>query len=690
MKKTLLLAIFSLLGIVASVTAQTSENKQRALDYIKSQEKELGIKSEHTFNLSFVKKSLAGETLRFQQMLHGVPVFGSEIVVNFSPQNEVAFLSDSYDKTIQDINVVPSINDSQAIIISNKELKFSGNISFQESKLYVINMANATKLVYRVVTNVSDRKGSWEVIVDAKTSQILSTKDIAYYYSDKDHKKDPNKKKRTKSIVEKTQAAAPLAFVSGTGTVFSSDPLSVAHVAYGGQYVDGGDATNASLNAARSTVTLPEIDLTGGVYKLKSSYVEIKELEIPDKGLFTQASNNFSFTRDQDGFEAVNVFYHTDKNLRYINETLGVDCRPLTNGGVLWFDPSGVDGDDNSYYTVGTLTFGEGCVDDAEDADVIWHELGHGLHNWMVGGNASSAQGLGEGSGDYWAQSNSWSLNQWASTDAAYHYMFNWDGHNECWGGRSTNYAPLYPGGLVGSIHTDGQIWSTSLMRIWKRIGRAKMDTAFLEGLALTNGSTNQQNAARAVRQAAVNMCYPCADVKAMTEEFTATGYVMPAVALKICCPEPQTVTAGAGNTYAVPSFSSLSNAINASCNAVITQSPAVGAVLAPGTYPVTMTATSGTAVNCNFNLIVQANLGVDEVVKRSIVIYPNPATNTLNVKGEFDNLEKVAIYNMLGQNVMNTLVTGPETAINISRLPKGVYTLNFESSKVPFKFIKQ
>jgi zinc metalloprotease ZmpB len=471
--------------------------------------------------------------------------------------------------------------------------------------------------------------------------------------------------------------------------VFSSDPLSVSRVAYGGQYVDGNDATNAALDAARSSVTLPEIDLTAGVYTLKSSYVEIKDFEAPLKGLFTQASNDFSFTRDNDAFEAVNVFYHTDNNLRYINETLGVNCKPLTNGGILHFDPSAVNGDDNSYYSSGRLAFGEGCVDDAEDADVVWHELGHGLHDWLTGGSLSQVNGLSEGCGDYWAQSNSRILNQWLSTDTAYHYMFNWDGHNVCWGGRSTNVATTYPQPASTGIHSYGQIWATANMKIWDVLGRQKTDKAFLEGLRLTNSSTNQPNAAIAVRQAAINMNYPCADIQTMTQKYTAAGYTMPAVALKINCPGTQTVNAGPGNTYTVTSFASLSNAISPNCTATVTQSPAVGANLAPGSYTVTMTATSGTSVNCPFTLVVQAALGIEDVVKINLSIYPNPASTQITIKGDFVADRSIGIFNVLGQKVMGSTLKTNENIIDISSLSLGVYTIKFNDTNTTVKFVK-
>jgi len=378
--------------------------------------------------------------------------------------------------------------------------------------------------------------------------------------------------------------------------------------------------------------------------------------------------------------------------MRYINDTLNINLMPYQYSGGVQYDPHGLNGADNSYYTSGSgrLAFGEGGVDDAEDADVIIHELGHGIHDWITGGNSSSAEGLGEGSGDYWAQSYGRSLNQWTSSDAEYQWMFNWDGHNTCWGGRTTNYAPIYPGGLVNQIHTDGQIWATVNMKIWDVLGRTKTDTAFLEGLGLTNSSTNQQNAAIAVRQAAIDMNYSCADIKVITEKYTAAGYVMPAIPLRINCPGTQTVTADGLGNYTVPSFASLANAINSNCDAVVTQSPAVGTVVGVGTHVITMTATSGTSVNCNFNLVVQASLGVEDVVKNTFSIYPNPASTTITIKGDNFENEEIEVYNMLGQKVIGKNLITNESTIDISNLANGVYIVYFMNSKASHKFVKQ
>ncbi|MEO5775537.1 MAG: T9SS type A sorting domain-containing protein [Flavobacterium sp.] len=687
MKLKLHFATLALTVISFSGFAQVSENEGVARQWISTHATDLRIKPTDAFKLSFVFKSDAGETLRFQQMMNDVPVYQSEIVVNFNPAKELVYTTDSYKNEIQNIATTPGISKEAALDASKENLKFTCEYTVAENNLFVTSVNDQTKLVYRVVTNPQSGNGSWVVLVDAQTGSILSTYDEAIYH----HKKSFGTAKASPPVTP----LAPFAYTTGTAMVYLTNPLSAAHVAYGATgYVDGNDLNTTQLANARAAVTLQEIDLTSGVYRLRSSFVDISDFEAPTTGVFTQATSAFSFTRDNNAFEAVNIFYHLDEGLRYINTTLGINCRPSLNGGVLRFDSSGLNGADNSHYlpSSDSLAFGEGCVDDAEDSDVIMHEFGHGIHDWMTNGNTSPY--IGEGNGDYWAQSYHRSFNQLLSTDAAYQWMFKWDGHNVCWSGRTTDYGGYYPGDLVGlqggAAHTDGQVWVTVLMQIYDIVGRTKMDKAFLNGLALTTSSSNQQTSAIAVRQAAINLNYPCADIQVFTERFTDRGYTMPALALTMAVIADQTVVAGPGNTYTLPSYATLANPITQNCDAALTQSPIVGTVLAPGTYPITMTATSGTTVIRTFQLTVTPFLGIDESVKNHFVLYPNPAANILNVKGDFDSEESVTIYNMLGQTVLTKAVTSNEESIDISSLAKGIYNVYFNNAKVSYKFIKE
>jgi hypothetical protein len=218
--------------------------------------------------------------------------------------------------------------------------------------------------------------------------------------------------------------------------------------------------------------------------------------------------------------------------MRYINETLGIALRPIQYEGGVQFDPQGLDGDDNSHYDSGSgqLAFGEGCVDDDEDADVVLHELGHGLHDWVTNGGLSNiVDGLSEGFGDYWAQSYSRSLGQWGPGNPEYHWVFNWDGHNECWGGRVTNIALPYPTSVqpYPAVHSGGQHWSTCLMKIYDQIGREKTDTITLEGLAMTGMMSSQNDAANAVYQAASDLGLPASELDIISSTFEGCGYMM-------------------------------------------------------------------------------------------------------------------------------------------------------------------
>ncbi|MCB0466389.1 MAG: PepSY domain-containing protein, partial [Aequorivita sp.] len=461
----------------------------------------------------------SGETFRFYHTVNGVEVFDSSVAVHVSNNNQVTYHASTFDSAVETIDTNPSISADDALNAAKTALNIEGYISQKDIKLYVYDKLGSTQLVYRVTTMSEFRMGNWETIVDAKTGAILSTQDIAIYEKNPKGIKNP---------------VAPTTMATGTAMVYDPDPLTKTGNIYGGNYVDNNDQTNTELDAARTAVSLLDIEFDGTNYRLRGPYTEIAELGAPSTGLFIQNSPDFSFTRDEQGFEAANCYYHIDKTFRYINDDLGIPLVSIFNGGVVRYDPHGANGADNSFYSAGSLQFGEGGVDDAEDMDVVLHELGHGLHDFVTNGHISQVNGLSEGTGDYWANSYKRGLGFWDITDPQYFWVFGWDGHNPFWAGRVTNYGAMYPGGLTGSIHTDGQIWATVLLEIWEIIGKEKMDAAVLEGLAMTNSNTNQQNAAIAVRQAAIDMGYTCPEIDAFTDRFEARGYTLP---VYICDP---------------------------------------------------------------------------------------------------------------------------------------------------------
>ena len=63
-------------------------------------------------------------------------------------------------------------------------------------------------------------------------------------------------------------------------------------------------------------------------------------------------------------------------------------------------------------------------------------------------------------------------------------------------------------------------------------------------------------------------------------------------------------------------------------------------------------------------------DLGFEQTQQqKELHIYPNPATNQINIDGDFN---QVLIYNSIGELVLN--ITESSHAINVSHLPKGLY----------------
>lgn len=215
--------------------------------------------------------------------------------------------------------------------------------------------------------------------------------------------------------------------------VYNPDPLTASRTSYGGQFKNFGDSTNESLDAARELVQVP-MKFQGDSFWVSNSYVKVFSHK---GGFITSKTDTFDFTRDQDEFESVNVLYHITEYRKYL-ETIGLEDALAYR---ITVNPRAFLGDQSRFSPSvqnkreGTLSFGYSNaqrphVDDAEDADVIIHELGHGISRYMNGTNNSALDrvSLDEGFGDYLACGYSKDIDSYN-----WEKLFSWDGHNEFW-----------------------------------------------------------------------------------------------------------------------------------------------------------------------------------------------------------------------------------------------------------------
>ncbi len=223
-------------------------------------------------------------------------------------------------------------------------------------------------------------------------------------------------------------------------------------------------------------------DYSASKFQLKNDFFVIKDFSPPNTIPYTSATNNFSFNRSNNAFEDINVFYHLNNFHDYI-VSLGFTN---LNNDIIKFDTHGSNGADNSFFTYTPsprLTFGEGGVDDGEDASVVIHEYTHALSHFAAPNTNDGAErmALDEALGDYFAGTY---VSQYG--DFTKGKVFPWDGHNEFWAGRITNSDSTYTTfDEANSIYKNAEIMSSAFMDIFDVLGREITDKLVLESMFL-------------------------------------------------------------------------------------------------------------------------------------------------------------------------------------------------------------
>ena len=439
------------------------------------------------------QESPMGFHVTYEQTIDGIPVYRSNVVVTIDQSNRVVFVSNDYKPDLALATTLAAVGSVRAMSVSMSHLGVEETLDgFPTSRLIVYAEEETPRLAYEVTIASRTPSGSWAMIIDAQTGDVVSVVDL-----------------RVK--------------VDGTGLIFDPDPITSASATYGDPgFVDNGDASSPELAAQRVGVTLRDITLDGSDYKLEGPNCVIEDWHVPNVAPATETDpNNFQYTRDQSGFEDVMVYYHMDQIARYM-QGLGFSTTGLATN----VDPHGWDPTDpfNSFFdpAVNKIAFGEEGVDHAEDADVIWHEVGHAIQEaqaeWHSKGG--EARHIGEGFSDYWA--GSYSRNGWAHQSD---WVYNWMGHNEYWNGRVLNDATSYPaGGVVGwDIYTGGTLWASVLMEIWDVAGREVLDKCILQSHYLLGSNPTMRYNAAAILQVNRSV-YGGANVREMCGKFEDRG----------------------------------------------------------------------------------------------------------------------------------------------------------------------
>ena len=281
------------------VNAGTPE--QMARQYLSENFQMLKIQQDLSdLNYLDTKETPGGFHVHFVQYKGDYPVVNSTINVTINRQNKVVFVMNGYklqygEKSQPDLTTINFTKDN-ALITAKNYLGISGSIAFEKSETKVYYNKGTFRLAQvATIIPAEDKFGEWEVMVDAQTGEIFRVQDKACYVNPGND--NPQ-------------------VVNGTGYVFDPDPITHARTTYGTPgFVDNNDADSDSLTAHREFRTLYDITFNGSVYSLVGPYAEIRDFESPFTGLHTNATSDFSFTRSDDNFEAVNVYFLIDQKV---------------------------------------------------------------------------------------------------------------------------------------------------------------------------------------------------------------------------------------------------------------------------------------------------------------------------------------------------------------------------------------
>ena len=464
-----------------------------------SDELNLGINAA-SFKLTESKESLLGTHSYYQQTVNGLDVDGAQVVVSVNGNNEVFKVYNStVNGSMKALEAsIPFLSESQALETAWSHLQVNGSLN--SAPIAKLVYSKNLNLVYKIVLSTSSPAGHFDVTVDAQDGRILDVLDAALPRMKRAEAPARNKGKALFGsfasarkafefkMISKAIMTNEIAFVDGTAQVFDPSPV----VTLG--RTDLQDNSDASIFLpAYKTQDLKDISFVDGVYSLKGPKVKLIDFESPVAAPSTSADGSWIFERSNPRFNDAMTYLHIDRSARYI-ESLGFVNNRRVFANTIEVDANGVDGADNSHYIPSSrrLAFGNGCVDDNEDSDVILHELGHAIqHNINPSWGGGDSGAMGEGFGDYWAASYSVTTDH--GREGNVNWVFKWDGHNSCWPGRKLDsFTPAYDPKRTYSAHSQvnggvsDELWSTPIFQAFlelydRGVARGDIDKIILE-----------------------------------------------------------------------------------------------------------------------------------------------------------------------------------------------------------------
>lgn len=386
-----------------------------------------------------------GSVVQYAQHHRGTPVLDGSIVVGLDPRGDIIHVDNGYVPDL-DVPARPILSAGEAVAASEAAL----GTTLKAPRRVSLVIVKGDKgwpghfLAWEVAAVLQRPRGDWRIFVDSQTGAVVRISNLI------------------KSAGPTCVPADPLTD-GDAGLVFTLSPVD----ALNDPTLTDSSNVDSALSGCKLGNLTSTTDLTG-------AYVTTSLTAPP------RAAPPYSALRsvNERAVDEATAYYHVNRSKEYLN-FLGFP-------GVMNFS-IGVDAADgslgeNSHYVPSTKSIGFGThgVDDAQDPDIVYHEVMHAIQDDQIPGFGQSfeASALGEGTADYWgaALTDDGQVLGGACLGAWMAVAFSPYTGPGTGCVRRLDGAEHYPRDLTFGVHGDGEIYSAALWGLRQVLGGDVLD----------------------------------------------------------------------------------------------------------------------------------------------------------------------------------------------------------------------
>jgi hypothetical protein len=179
---------------------------------------------------------------------------------------------------------------------------------------------------------------------------------------------------------------------------------------------------------------------------------------------------------------------------------------------------------------------------------------------------------------------------------------------------------------------------------------------------------------------------YTLTDVNGNDTVYTFTVTITDTTLPVIDCPGDLIVSDGGTGEYTIEDYTAtVTDNCSSGADLVVTQDPVAGTIVAAlSTTTVTVTATdaSGNVASCEFDILVDETLSVDDTLFNgaSVSMYPNPTNGELNISAGNVTIDKVEVYDLSGRLVKRVSFDTNNYQFSLNDVDAAVYLVQIYS----------